>query len=67
MTVQYIGSLDNKEVMRVGLGETRIVLSDSEEVRAFLAAGNEITPIEIGPEDAGTPFERTFIPEGENI
>lgn len=43
MTVQYIGSLEQDEVMRVGLGETCIVPSNSPEVLAWIAAGNEIT------------------------
>ena len=50
MTVQYIGSLENKEIMRVGLGDTCIVATDSEEVKSFLANGGEITPIVLVPD-----------------
>lgn len=44
MTVQYIGNLEHNEVIRIGLGETRIVAANSPEVLAWIAAGNEITP-----------------------
>ena len=50
MTVHYIGSLENKEIMRVGLGDTCIVATNSEEVKSFLANGGEITPIVVVPD-----------------
>ena len=36
--------------MRVGLGDTCIVATDSEEVKSFLANGGEITPIVLVPD-----------------
>lgn len=63
MTVQYIGSIENEEVMRVGLGETCLVPSNSPEVLSWIANGNEITPI-VPPTvmDEGEPFVPTFNP-----
>jgi hypothetical protein len=50
MSITYHGSIENSEVMRIGLGLTCIVPVNSKEVQDFIAAGGEVIPIEIQPD-----------------
>jgi hypothetical protein len=49
MSITYHGSVENAEVMRVGLGLTCIVPVNSKEVQEWIANGGEIIPITVQP------------------